>query len=1292
MANLTLEKFECDGETGSVGIRWERWKRSLNIYLEAAKIDTAAQKRASLLHFGGPELQEIFFNIPGTEDGASNEGDVFTSAIAILDAYFAPKQSKRFERHIFRQIKQEEDEKFEKYLVRLRQQASKCQFTDVEDHLIDQITEKCYSEDLRKKILRSGDKITLNDIVSEANALEAIHRQLEGFDRKGHNHTTQAVNAMETRKTENETQKKKECFRCGSWSHLAYDDRCPAKGKKCLQCGKIGHFKAHCKTNPLKRKFEEKTKQDKSRQDAKKFKRSDKEVRNIEEYEGKHSGDDTVDYVFNIDDDAVVTCKVGGAEVNMLIDSGCKHNLITDKTWTELKKKKVKVTDQIPRPEKTFLAYGSKTPLKLLGSFRSEIEIANKSKNTIFYVVDGGTRDLLGKQTAIELGVLKIGLQVNQIGEQSFPKFKDVLVQIPIDKQVTPIAQPHRRIPIPLEEKVNAKIEELLKKDIIEKVDGPSSWISPIVPILKESGDIRLCVDMRRANSAILRENHPLPTMDCLLPKVHKAKVFSKLDIQDAFHQVEIHPNSRHITTFISSKGLYRYKRLMFGITCAPEIFQKTLERVLIECEGVINFIDDILIYGETRDQHDQRLKKVMDALDKNNVALRKEKCIFNTDKVHFLGHELTEQGVRPLDKYLDTIKEFRAPETISELQSFLGLINYVGKWIPNLATTTEPLKELLRQKSGRNTNISELWGHSQQTAFNTLKAALGDIPNLGYYSVTDKTLVFADASPVGLGAVLVQLNKDGPRIIAYGNKTLTDCERRYCQTEKEALALVWAVEHFHMFLYGKTFDLITDHKPLEVIFGPKSKPCARIERWILRLQSYKYRVVYRPGKNNIADPLSRLCKVHKTSNDSDYVQRIVEELRPVAVSLSEIEEYSRLDEEIQKVKKGIFNNDWDETVRNYKIFENELCFCGDILLRGTKMVIPKQLRERVLTAAHEGHPGIVAMKLRLRTKVWWPRYDKDAEKMVKCCRGCTLVSAPNPPNPLKRRELPSHPWVDIAIDLLGPLPSGDHLLVVIDYYSRYKEIKICRDISSKEMIRLLKEIFSRLGCPVSMISDNGRQFVSEEFNSFCKGNNIKLLHSVPYMPQQNGEVERQNRDILKRLRICQAEGNKNWKEALLDYLSMYNSTPHSVTGQAPAEMFFRRKFRDKIPMIEDVHHRVEDMDIRDKDKEQKDKGKEYADRKRKAHDSDLSPGDKVYVRNMNKTNKLSSNFEATSHTVTNRVGGDVELQNDETGHQLRRNVIHLKRVEGNWEVLQDAGRETGTEGEPSVENHDYED
>lgn len=1276
MSNLTLDKFECDGESGSVVTRWERWKRSLYIYLEAANIVTPSQKRASLLHFGGPELQEIFYNIPGahvTSDDSSL--DVFTVAVEKLDEYFAPKQSKRFERHIFRQIKQGADEKFDKFLVRLRLQATKCQFTDKEDHLIDQITEKCASEDLRKKILRAGDKITLDDIIHEANSIEAISRQLEGFI--GKEKTMQVINKIEIRDKVKGSQKRKECYRCGSWSHLAYDDKCPAKGKECLKCGKMGHFKAYCKTNPLKRK--QQSNQNEQKIGGKRFKKTDREVKNITEDKNEDS-DDAINYVFNMNDDTKVTCRIGGTNVDMLIDSGCQHNLITDKTWEEMKKHKVIVSNQVANPNKTFVAYGSKVPLKLRGSFESDIQIADRKVNTTFYVVKEGSRDLLGKVSAIALGVLRIGLEVNQV-EQPFSKFKDVLIQIPIDKKVKPVVQPYRRIPIPLEEKVDKKIHELLEKDIIEKVQGPSSWISPIVPILKDNGDIRLCVDMRRANTAILRENHPLPTMDCLLPKMGNAKVFSKLDIKDAFHQLELHPDSRYITTFISSKGLYRYKRLMFGITCAPEVFQKTLANMLVECEGVFNFIDDILVYGETREEHDDRLQKVMEVLETNRVVLRKEKCIFNADHVQFLGHQLSQQGIRPLEKYLATIKDFRAPKTVSELQSFMGLVNYVGKWIPNLATTTEPLKELLRQKSARNADICDLWGPRQQTAFNMLKTALGDIPNLGYYNVKDKTLVFADASPVGLGAVLVQINEKGPRIIAYGNKTLSACERRYCQTEKEALALVWAVEHFHMFLYGKEFELITDHKPLEIIFGPKSKPCARIERWILRLQSYKYKVVYRPGKNNIADPLSRLSRFTEHSSGRDYVHKIIEITKPIAVTLNEIEEHCKLDTEIQKVKEGIYNNNWDETVKTYKLFANELCFCGEILLRGTKIVIPKELRNRVLAAAHEGHPGIVAMKLRLRTKVWWPKYDKEAEQMVRACRGCTLVSAPNPPNPLKRREMPTNPWIDIAIDLLGPLPSGDHLLVVIDYYSRYKEIKFCREITSKEMVKLLKEIFSRLGCPVTITSDNGKQFVSEEFESFCRVNGIKLLHSIPYWPQQNGEVERQNRDILKRLRISQAEGNKHWKESLLEYLTMYNSTPHTVTGKPPAELFFRRKFRDKIPMIEDVNNKAEDMDVRDRDKQQKEKGKEYADKKRKAQDCDLGPGDKVYVRNMNKSNKLSSNFEPTSHTVKTRVGGDIEVQNDETGQRLRRNIVHLKRIEGQWKIV-DEDNENSTENE----------
>ncbi|KAG6461364.1 hypothetical protein O3G_MSEX012576 [Manduca sexta] len=204
-----------------------------------------------------------------------------------------------------------------------------------------------------------------------------------------------------------------------------------------------------------------------------------------------------------------------------------------------------------------------------------------------------------------------------------------MLIEIPVNDSVKPICQPYRRVPIPLEEKVELKIKELLKKDIIEEVHGPSSWVSPIFPILKEDGSLRLCVDMRRANAAIKRENHPLPTMDQLLPKIRNAKLFSKLDIKDAFHHIVLHPDSRFITTFITNKGLFRYKRMMFGITCAPEIFQKTLERILLGCEGVINFIDDILIYGKDLKEHDNRLNKVLQVLEQYNVVLRPEKCVY---------------------------------------------------------------------------------------------------------------------------------------------------------------------------------------------------------------------------------------------------------------------------------------------------------------------------------------------------------------------------------------------------------------------------------------------------------------------------------------------------------------------------------------------------------------------------------------------------------------------------------------------------------------------------------------
>lgn len=710
----------------------------------------------------------------------------------------------------------------------------------------------------------------------------------------------------------------------------------------------------------------------------------------------------------------------------------------------------------------------------------------------------------------------------------------------------------------------------------------------------------------------------------------------------------------------MTRKGLFRYTRLMFGITCAPEIFQKLLEQILSGIEGVLIFIDDIVIYAPTKEIHDERLRKVLDRLREYTVTLNKEKCKFGVEEVNFYGHRLSATGIKPLHNKVEAVQKFRAPATAEEVRSFLGLVNYIAKFIPNLATISEPLRRLTKK------DINFEWGPEQQAAFSNLKRKLTSSElTLGFYDVKSETQVIADASPVGLGAVLIQFQNGEARIISYASRSLTAPEINYAQTEKEALALVWGVERFHYFLFGRSFELITDHKALETLFGPKSKPCARIERWVMRLMSYKFKVIYRPGKTNIADPLSRLSintnEPSKATKDAEeYIKWIVSHAEPKAMTLVDIEEISLGDEEILAVKKAISEKDWTGKASAFKAFEVELCFAGNILLRGTRIVLPQALREQSLQLAHEGHPGMTVMKRRLRAKVWWPKMDVQVEQFVKKCRGCLLVSTPSAPEPLRRTELPVAPWEHLAIDFMGPLPSGHNLLVVVDYYSRYFEVEVMKKIDATETIKRLECIFARFGLPVSIKADNGPQLVSEEMKKYCRTNNIELYSTTPYWPQQNGEVERQNRSLLKRLATCQNEKG-NWQEDLQKYLLMYRSTPHSVTLKTPAELMFKRNIRDKLPVMK---QRIEiDGELHDRDAEMKWKGKEYADRKRHAKNNDIEKGDEVVVKRQIITNKLATKFEPTVYKVTERKGSEVTVENEGTGTQYRRNVAHIKKI-----------------------------
>ena len=296
----------------------------------------------------------------------------------------------------------------------------------------------------------------------------------------------------------------------------------------------------------------------------------------------------------------------------------------------------------------------------------------------------------------------------------------------------------------------------------------------------------------------------------------------------------------------------------MFDISAAPEKYQQVIAQVLHDCEGVQNISDDIVVHGKNLAEHDERLVKVMLRLKEKNMTLNKEKCQFGLTEITCMGHVLSKNGVEPTEGRSKAIKEARPPTNAAEIKSFLGLVNFSARYIANVAIVAEPLRRLTRK------NQKFTWGREKQNSFDVLKDCLTKAETLGYYRLNaTRTQLVTDASNVGLGAVLLQQYEGETKVISYASRTLSDVETRYMYstTEKEALAVVWACEKFQIYLYGVNFELITDHKPLEVLYGTKSKPNARTERWVLRLMPFTYTIRYVPGPQNIADVLSRLVK-----------------------------------------------------------------------------------------------------------------------------------------------------------------------------------------------------------------------------------------------------------------------------------------------------------------------------------------------------------------------------------------------------------------------------------------------
>ena len=728
-------------------------------------------------------------------------------------------------------------------------------------------------------------------------------------------------------------------------------------------------------------------------------------------------------------------------------------------------------------------------------------------------------------------------------------------LKISINDTVEPIIQSvPREMARARKRPLKDELDRMERLKVIEKIEEPTDWCAPCIAVPKKNGKLRMCIDFTNLNRAVRREYHPLPTSEETLAELGNSKVFSKLDANCGYWQMKLHADSQKLTTFITPFGRYYCKRLPFGISCAPEIFQREMHKVLIDLQGVVCQMDDILIHGASEEEHDIRLKKVLERLQQAGVTLNAEKCEFRTNKVKFLGHVIDGEGIRADPEKTRAVRDFPTPTNRTELKRFFGVVNYLGKFTPLLADKTHNLRQLLGK------DCDWVWGEPQRNEFELVKDILTRTPVLAPYTLSADTMISADSSSYGLGAAVLQRVEGEWKPVAYASRTLNAAEKRYAQIEKEALAIAWACEKFNYYVAGRSFIVETDHKPLLAVLGSKelAKLPVRVQRFKLKMMAYSYSIVYTPGKSLVlADALSRspidtdVATVDELK-DSDFVLGLVDEL-PIATNRMNRIKAALLEDELGVLLSKYITQGWPDrknlpdVVRSCYSFRDFLTLVDGMIMYNDCVFIPVLERKRVLDDIHKSHQGETKCIRRASEVVWWPGMTSDIRLLVKDCDRCEQFRL-KPREPLIATPMPDRPWWRLAMDIFEK--DQRMYLLVVDYFSRFITVHELLDSSnSGAIIRTLEELFCTLGIPNTIVSDNGPQFVSEEMTKFLRKWDISHLTSSPRFPQSNGEAERAVRTV---------KGLMNKNTNLASALCMYRDTPLS-NGCSPAQLLFGR-------------------------------------------------------------------------------------------------------------------------------------
>ena len=902
---------------------------------------------------------------------------------------------------------------------------------------------------------------------------------------------------------------------------------------------------------------------------------------------------------------------INGKELNMEVDTGAAVSILSEKTFRKI------FPNAVLKPAAVTLRTYTGQRMSVVGQLTVLVKYQSQSHSLPLLIVAGDGPSLFGRDWLrhITLDWKTIGLasmdqpnvQLNSLLQAYDDVFADEHGEMRHfkadlklkDPTSSPIFKKPRPVPFALKEAVGIELDRLEDQGTLTKVNH-SEWAAPIVVVPKGDGQIRICGDYKvTVNPVLAVDQYPLPKPEDLFTALSGGKRFTKLDLRHAYQQMRLEDSAKELVTINTHKGLYQYNRLPFGMASAPAIFQRTMDVILQGLEGVICYIDDILITGSSDKKHLANLEEVLKRLKHHGIKLKTSKCKFLEDEVEFLGHRLSGSGVSTSSKKVEAVQLAPVPTNVQQLRSFLGMVNYYGKFIPNLSSILHPLNALLKQ------NQKWKWTRDCQRSFETAKESLAQAPVLAHYDTALPLRLAGDASAFGLGVVLSHLFPDGTeRPVAYASRTLSTSEQNYSQLEKEALSLVYGVKKFHSYLYGRTFELLTDHKPLTTILGPKtgipSIAAARLQRWALLLSCYQYQIKFKSTQSHAnADCLSRLpLSLSDSSESSDVLPSStsvfnINQISAMPISSIQVAEATRRDPTLSRVllytKQG-WPSHIEPGLRPYCDRRLELTIEQDCLLWGIRVVVPPKFTEQVLQELHQSHPGIVRMKSVARSYVWWPQINEDIEHLVKKCEKCQSTQSAPPLAPLHPWLWPTKPWERIHVDFAGPV-RGKMLFVVVDAHSKWPEVFPMVSTTASATIRVLRSLFATYGLLRQVVSDNGPQFASEEFRLFLGSNRVKHIKSSPYHPSTNGAAERFIRTLKRALK-----GGDDLHMDLTTFLMSYRISPHATTSTPPCELFLKRTIRTRLDMIRpdlgstisdkqsaqkayhDVHSRVRDF------------------------------------------------------------------------------------------------------------------